>query len=151
MNKTNGELEKKLWSAADSLRANSSLKSHEYSVPVMGLIFLRYVDSKFEVAEAELKKKLEGSRRGGELTPEYFQAEGVMYVPEEARYKYLLNLPEGEDIGRGINEAMKLIEKYNKELEGVLPKNYTKLENHILVTLIKSFSQIPIGDGDMFG
>ena len=151
MNKTNGELEKKLWAAADSLRANSSLKSHEYAVPVMGLIFLRYVDSKFELAEAELKKKLEAGRRGGELTPEYFQAEGVMYVPDEARYSYLLNLPEGEDIGRAINEAMKLIEKYNKELEGVLPKNYTKLENHILVTLLKSFSQILIGDGDMFG
>lgn len=152
MNKNNGELEKKLWQAADNLRANSKLKSHQYSVPVLGLIFLRFVDSKFSQIEEELKKKYEGSRRGGELTPEHFQAQGVMYLPEEARYSYLLNLPESADIGKAINEAMKLIEKYNKELEGILPKTYNRLENNILFTLLKSFSQIPMGDeGDLFG
>ncbi|MFC1600343.1 N-6 DNA methylase [Patescibacteria group bacterium] len=152
MNKNNGELEKKLWDAADNLRANSKLKSHEYSVPVLGLIFLRFVDSKFSQIEEELKKKYEGSRRGGELTPEHFQAQGVMYLPEEARYSYLLNLPESADIGKAINEAMKLIEKYNKELEGILPKTYNRLENNILFTLLKSFSQIPMGEeGDLFG
>lgn len=152
MNKNNGELEKKLWQAADNLRANSKLKSHEYSVPVLGLIFLRFVDSKFSQVEVELKNKYEGSRRGGELTPEHFQAKGVMYLPEEARYSYLLNLPESEDIGKSINEAMKFIEKHNKELEGILPKTYNRLENNILFTLLKSFSQIPMGEeGDLFG
>lgn len=152
MNKNNGELEKKLWQAADNLRANSKLKSHEYSVPVLGLIFLRFVDSKFTKVEKELKERYAGSRSGGALMPEHFQAEGVMYLPEEARYSYLLNLPESADIGKAINEAMKLIEKFNKELEGVLPKTYNRLENSILFTLLKSFSQIPLGEeGDHFG
>ncbi|QQS59473.1 N-6 DNA methylase [Candidatus Peregrinibacteria bacterium] len=152
MNKNNGELEKKLWQAADNLRANSKLKSHEYSVPVLGLIFLRFVDSKFTKVEKELKERYAGSRSGGALMPEHFQAEGVMYLPEEARYSYLLNLPESADIGKAINEAMKLIEKFNKELEGVLPKTYNRLENNILFTLLKSFSQIPLGEeGDHFG
>ena len=49
------EIEKRLWDAADELRANSKLKSSEYSVPVLGLIFLRYADAKFAKAEAEIK------------------------------------------------------------------------------------------------
>ncbi|MCD6381430.1 MAG: N-6 DNA methylase [Candidatus Aenigmarchaeota archaeon] len=151
MNKSNGDLEKKLWSAADSLRANSNLKSHEYSVPVLGLIFLRFVDGKFSAVEKELKERYKGSRSGDKLTPTHFQAEGVMYLPEEARYSYLLNLPESENIGHALNEAMKLIEKYNKNLEGVLPKTYAKLENDILFTLLKTFSGIPIDEGDVFG
>ena len=152
MNKTNGELEKRLWEAADNLRANSKLKSHQYSVPVLGMIFLRYVDSKYAQVEQELKKKLENSRRGGDLTPEYFQAEGVMYLPKESQYSYLLNLPENADIGKAINDAMNGIEKYNKGLDGVLPKTYNRLENGILFTLLKSFSQIPLGEGgDLFG
>ena len=151
MNKNNGELEKKLWQAADNLRANSKLKSHEYSIPVLGLIFLMFVDSKFTEVEKELKSKYGDSQRAGDLTPEHFQAAGVMYLPNEARYSYLLNLPESADIGAAINEAMKLIEKHNKELEGVLPKTYNSLENDILFTLLKTFSQIPIGEGDLFG
>jgi len=151
MNKTNGDLERKLWSAADNLRANSKLKSHEYSVPVLGLIFLKFVDGKFSAVKKELKEEYEGGRRSGELTPEHFQAKGVMYLPEKARYSYLLNLPESENIGQALNEAMKLIEKYNKELEGVLPKTYARLENSILFTLLKTFSHIPIGEGDVFG
>jgi len=152
MNKSNGELEKRLWEAADNLRANSKLKSHQYSVPVLGMIFLRYVDSKYAQVEQELKKKLENSRRGGDLTPEYFQAEGVMYLPKESQYSYLLNLPENADIGKAINDAMNGIEKYNKGLDGVLPKTYNRLENGILFTLLKSFSQIPLGEGgDLFG
>lgn len=151
MNKSTGELESKLWKSANDLRANSNLKSHEYSVPVLGLIFLRFVDEKFTEIEAKLKKKYEGSRSGSTLTAEHFQAEGVMYLPEEARYSYLLNLPESADIGKILNEAMKLVEKHNKELEGVLPKTYAKLENHILFTLLKTFSTIPMGEGDVFG
>jgi len=152
MNKTNGELEKKLWQTADKLRANSNLKSYQYSVPVLGLIFLQFVDSKFTKVESKLKEKYKNSRSGGTLTPVHFQSEGAMYLPEKARYSYLLNLPENSDIGKAINEAMKLIEQYNKGLEDILPKTYTGLENSILFTLLKAFSQIPLGEeGDLFG
>lgn len=86
------DVEKKLWDMADQLRANSRLKSTEYSVPVLGLIFLRYADHKF----TEAQKALEGSGGGRKkITKTDYQAKGVMYVPEQARFSYLLNLAEG--------------------------------------------------------
>jgi len=57
MPSNNTTLEKKLWEAADELRANSKLKSSEYSVPVLGLIFMKYADAKFAKAEKDLEKK----------------------------------------------------------------------------------------------
>src|SRR5213594_1315796 len=93
------DLEKRLWDAADELRANSKLKSSEYAIPVLGLIFLRYADHKFIHAEKELaEKRPAGSRRTIGKTD--YQAEGVMFLPEKARYSYLLSRPEGADIGR---------------------------------------------------
>lgn len=71
----NTELEKRLWEAADELRANSRLKASEYSVPVLGLIFLRYADRKFSVAEKELKGKASGRRKIGKAN---YQARGVL-------------------------------------------------------------------------
>ena len=56
------DLEKRLWNAADDLRANSKLKSSEYSMPVLGLIFLRYADYKFEQVEKELASKATSRR-----------------------------------------------------------------------------------------
>jgi type I restriction enzyme M protein len=100
------EIEKRLWSAADELRANSKLKSSEYSVPVLGLIFLRYADHKFSWAEKELANK--GSQRRFVSKTDY-QARGGMYLPPNARFSHLLKLPEGADTGKAINEAMKAI------------------------------------------
>src|SRR4029077_13845622 len=96
----NGQLEKQLWGAADELRANSKLKSSEYSVPVLGLIFLRYADHKFRHAEVQLAAAGSGRRRA--VGRADYQALGVMYLPEKARYEKLLNRPEGENIGRAI-------------------------------------------------
>lgn len=146
------DIEKRLWDAADQLRANSRLKSSEYSTPVLGLIFLRYADHKFSVAQKELEGsiKREGRRRG--VSKADYQARGVLYVPEIAIYSHLLQLPEGENVGRAINEAMKAIEAENEDLRGVLPKDYTRLESDILITLLKLFSQIPMDiEGDVFG
>lgn len=146
------DIERRLWDAADQLRANSRLKSSEYSVPVLGLIFLRYADHKFAEAQRELEAsaRLEG-RRVAEGKARY-QARGVLYFPEEARYSRLLKLPEGENTGRAINDAMKAIEAENEELRGVLPKEYNRLESDILVTLLKTFSSIPMDiEGDVFG
>ncbi len=61
------EIEKRLWDAADELRANSKLKSSEYSVPVLGLIFLRYADHKFAAAQKELAGKSSNRRAIGKL------------------------------------------------------------------------------------
>lgn len=145
------DIEKRLWNAADQLRANSKLKSSEYSVPVLGLIFLRYADYKFGLAEKELAGAAGSSRRRTVGKADY-QAHGIMYLPEQARYSNLLNLPEGQNIGRAINEAMKAIEQENEELRGVLPQDYNQLENDILVTLLKTFSEIPMdAEGDVFG
>src|SRR3990172_4677587 len=108
------QLEKRLWDAADELRANSELKSSEYSVPVLGLIFLRYADVKFANAKNEIEGKVSARRTPSKV--DYF-ARGVLYLPEAARFSYLLNLPEDKDIGREINEAMGLIEQENPELK----------------------------------
>jgi len=143
------EIETRLWDAADELRANSALKSSEYSVPVLGLIFLRYADHKFSQVEKKLAEKSTGRRKIGKTD---YQARGVMYLPEKARFSTLLNLPEGADIGKAINGAMKAIEDENEELKGVLPRNYAAFENDLLFTLLKNFASIPIDiEGDVFG
>src|SRR5438874_9556682 len=108
------EVEKRLWEAADELRANSKLKASEYSVPVLGLIFLRYADYKFTAAEAELAGKTTGRRRIG---PADYQARGVLYLPDQARFANLLRLPEGANLGLAINDAMRAIEAENPDLK----------------------------------
>jgi type I restriction enzyme M protein len=149
MANNHSELEKRLWEAADDLRANSKLKSAEYSVPVLGLVFLRYADHKFSQAEKTLSQQGTGRRKVGKTD---YQAQGVLFIPEEARFSHLLNLPEGTDIGKAINEAMKSIEKENEDLRDVLPKTYNALEKNLLVTLLKNFSSIPMNiEGDAFG
>jgi len=150
------DIEKRLWGAADELRANSKLKASEYSLPVLGLIFLKYADFKFRQAEQELKGKGSDRRPIGKL---HYQAQGVLYLPESACFSNLIRLPEGTDIGNAINEAMKAIESENEELKGVLPVGaYTKLDNSTLRTLLKTFNidQITLDgeslfQGDAFG
>src|ERR1043166_4078062 len=143
------ELEKRLWDAADELRANSKLKASEYSVPVLGLIFLRYADHKFTQAKAKLASQGTGRRTIGKTD---YQAQGVLYLPEAARFSKLLDLPEGADIGKAINDAMRAVEAENEDLKDVLPKTYNRLDKEILVSLLKNFSSIPIGiEGDAFG
>ena len=91
-------IENRLWDSADELRANSKLKASEYSVPVLGLIFLRYADHKFGQAERDLART---ARR--QPAKADYQARGVLYLPEPARFSRLLNLPEGEDVGKAVN------------------------------------------------
>jgi type I restriction enzyme M protein len=143
------DIENRLWDSADELRANSGLKASEYSVPVLGLIFLKYADSRFSAAEAELAGQGSGRRRIGK---DDYQAMGVMYLPDNARFGYLLNLPEGANLGQAVNDAMKAIEDENEELRGVLPRTYTALTNSSLATLLRNVNAV-LGDidGDGFG
>lgn len=143
------ELEKRLWGAADELRANSKLKSSEYSVPVLGLIFLRYADHKFATAKAKIAGQGSGRRTIGKAD---YQAQGVLYLPEISRFSNLLQLPEGSDIGKAINEAMRAIEADNDDLKGVLPRTYNRLDKELLVSLLKNFAAVPMDiEGDAFG
>src|SRR5436853_7180021 len=108
MANNHSEIEKRLWGAADELRANSKLEASEYSIPVLGLIFLRYADHRFTQAEKELAGQAAGRRQIGKTD---YQARGVLYLPEAARFGTLLKLSEGENIGQAINDAMKAIEE----------------------------------------
>ncbi|MBA2775340.1 MAG: type I restriction-modification system subunit M N-terminal domain-containing protein, partial [Chloroflexia bacterium] len=73
-----GEIEARLWDAADNLRANSGLASHEYSTPVLGIIFLRFADQKFATVEQELAGQATGRRT---ISAADYQARGVVYLP----------------------------------------------------------------------
>jgi type I restriction enzyme M protein len=154
----NNEIEKRLWDAADELRANSKLKSSEYSVPVLGLIFLRYADAKFTRAEAQLVETQHpaspgaASRRRRGVSKVDYQARGVMYLPPAARWSTLMQLPESANIGKEINDAMRAIEDENDDLKDVLPKTYNRLGNQVLFNLLKNFNSVSMEiEGDAFG
>jgi type I restriction enzyme M protein len=139
----------RLWETADELRANSHLKAAEYSIPVLGLIFLKFADSRFTQAATELAGTSTGRRQIGKAN---FQAKGVLYLPEQSRFANLLLLKEGDNLGKSINDAMGAIEEENPALNGVLPRTYQSLTNDTLVNLLRSVNAI-LGDiaGDAFG
>ena len=115
----NAALEMRLWDAADRFRANSSLKSQEYSAPILGLIFQRFAEVRFAVQRASLAKASGSVRRGSRVDePAAYHAEGILYLPAEARFDYLLNRPEAENIGAQVNAATRDIEKYNPQRGG---------------------------------
>src|SRR5450631_1989910 len=139
----------RLWSTADELRANSHLKAAEYSIPVLGLIFLKFADSRFTEAEKELAGTSTGRREIGKAN---YQARGVLYLPEQSRFAKLLQLKEGDNLGKAINDAMTAIEAENPALKGVLPRTFQSLSNATLVSLLRSVNAI-LGtiEGDAFG
>ena len=146
-------LEKRLWDAADQLRANSGLKAQEYSGPILGLIFLRFADVRFAIQRAKLEKAGASSRRGSRVDePGAYHAEGVLYLAPAARFDHLLTLPEAAGIGAKVNAAMREIEKDNPPLAGVLPKSYNLFSSTLLKALLKKVSEIPASvDFDAFG
>lgn len=135
------KLETELWEAADLLRADSKVTSQEYCMPVLGLIFLRYAYSRFRFVESEILKNR--PVRNGRVLPveaDDFKTKSAIFLPEEARYEYLLNLPDNTDMGQAINHAMELIEEQSTQLRGILPKNYTILQNDLLRELLRIFN-----------
>jgi type I restriction enzyme M protein len=150
----NETLEKRLWAAADQFRANSGLKAGQYSTPVLGLIFLRFAEARFAKRRAELEKAGGSARRGMSRIddPKAYMAEGVLFLTPSARFDYLLQRPEGSNVGRAVNEAMADIEKHNPQLGGVLPRNYQIFNGTLLKELLKKVSEIPVSlDYDAFG
>jgi len=81
-----------------------------------------------------------------------YQSRGVLYLPDQARFENLLKLPEGENIGKTINDAMAAIEDANPQLAGVLPRTYQEFTNDTLVQLLRSVNSM-LGriQGDAFG
>lgn len=143
------ELENRLWDAADELRANSGLKASEYGTPVLGLIFLRFADAKFAAARDEIEAKASARRKVG---PAEYHAERVIYLTDEARFEHLLSLPEGADIGKAVNTAMRAVEDHNPDLAGVLPKNYTAIDNTTIASLLRHINGYTKDlEGDAFG
>lgn len=158
----NGELKKledKLWDAANSLRAYGGIKASDYAVPVLGLIFLRFAENKFSHAEPAINKAFaedKGSRLERPIEQIAIEQCGF-YLPPEARYDYLLNLPGEIKAAQAIKEAMESIERFQDvQFQGVLPKDpYFDIEKKkadILPQLLKAFSDIPKdAAGDVFG
>jgi type I restriction enzyme M protein len=140
-------IENRLWAAADQLWANTGLKPAEFSTPVLGLIFLRYADKRF--AEAEQLLDARGIPPDEREAMDY-QAEGVLYLPLQARFSHLLTLTEGSNMGRAIATAMELVEAHNPELQGVLPRGYNLLPNATLVELLRLLAPLDL-EGDAFG
>lgn len=134
------KLESDLWESADLLRAGSKLTSNQYCMPVLGLIFLRYAYSRFKLVEAEILKNR--TVRNGRVLPveaSDFASKSALYLPREAQYEYLVNLPANistagligmnghpmNSLGEVVNNAMELVEAQSEQLTGVLPKDYT--------------------------
>lgn len=132
------QLEKELWDAADTLRANSKLTAGEYKDPVLGLVLLRFAQNKYEEATPIVEKKIPNGPRGKRAaTKEDYLSAGAIMLPEKAKYEYLAALPEGKDIAEAINNAMKLIEAEYPDLQGNLPKNYQEFESDLLRDLVQ--------------
>jgi type I restriction enzyme M protein len=147
------KLEKNLWDVADQFRANSGLKTQEYSSPLLGLIFLRFAEARFKVQREKLLAQGGSARRGNRADDtDAYIAEGILFLPLEAQYEYLLTLPEAADIGEKVNAAMRAIEQHNAKLSGVLPKTYNIFTGTLLKELLKKISEIPADLGfDAFG
>lgn len=148
------QLEKELWDSADNLRANSKLTAAEYKDPVLGLILLRYAQNRYEEAKIAIEAAIpEGPRGKRAANQADFLGAGAMMLPEKSQYGYLANLPEGEDINEGVNEAMRLIEDSYPDLAGILPKNYQELDADLLRELIRVFNKDSVKKlkGDVFG
>ena len=143
------------------MRANSPLRLNEFAEPVLGLIFLKFAGVKHSKTAKEISEERKSKTKsygGASVARERptssadYHARGVLFVPEKARFSYLIELPEGTDMGKAVNDAMKEIETENKELSGILPKTFQKLDNRTIITLLKNFNQIPDDiEGDAFG
>lgn len=137
----------RLWQAANKLWANTGLRPSQFSQPILGLIFLRYAEEMYARAEDELGPV--GTGRGAATKADY-QAQGVIFLPNQARYSRLQELPEGFNIGQALNDAMKAIEDENEDLAGALPRAFTEIPNETLVELLRILAPVKLS-GDAFG
>lgn len=149
------KLETELWKAADQLRANSKLTATEYSIPVLGLIFLRHAFNRFDKVRLGIENDLPTHPQRGKrpINKKDFEEKNAMFLPDIAQFDYLVGLPEGADIGEAIDDAMKAIEEQYDNLKGVLPKNYSIFSKELLSELLRIFNKEVLrkAEGDLFG
>jgi len=151
------DLKKELWTAADKLRGN--VDPSDYKHIVLGLIFLKYVSdafyqtkkkNEFQVSDVSSPYYLENeeARKFYLEQKDPYLKEGVFYVPEKARWDYLLQNSSQPNFGRLLDEAMEVLEEENPQLKGILPKEYSRIliDNHVLVELVNLFSKINFYD-----
>ena len=162
------KLESDLWESADLLRAGSKLTSNQYCMPVLGLIFLRYAYSRFKLVEAEILKNR--PVRNGRVLPveaSDFASKSALFLPKEAQYEYLVNLPANistagligvnghpmNSLGEVVNNAMELVEAQSEQLTDVLPKDYTMFSDELLGELLRIFNNNALDEvgGDVIG
>ena len=162
------KLEADLWESADLLRQGSKLTSSQYCMPVLALLFLRYAYSRYKMVEAEILQSRPS--RGGRVMPvepSDFAAKSALFLPKEAQYDYLVNLPENiadlklktkdeqdiNSLGEAVNYAMQLVEAQSEQLTGVLPKSYTMFADDLLRDLLRIFNNQTIDEvgGDVIG
>ena len=137
-------LEAKLWQAADKLRNN--MDAAEYKHVVLGLLFLKYVSDSFEEHHAKLTREMDQGANPED--PDEYRADNVFWVPNEARWSVLQANAKRPEIGKVIDDAMVAIERDNKSLKGVLPKDYARpgLDKQRLGELIDLVGTIGLGD-----
>lgn len=125
MKKTNTAdigFEDKIWKAADKMRGN--IDASEYKSVVLGLIFLKYISDKFDAKYRQLVDEGEGF----EEDKDEYTAENIFYVPADARWSAIAEKAHTPDVGVAIDNAMRAIEKENRRLKDILPKNFARPE-----------------------
>jgi type I restriction enzyme M protein len=138
--------EAKLWPSADKLRNN--LDAAEYKHVVLGLIFLKYISDAFEEQHAKLIA--EQGQGADPEDPDEYRANGIFWVPKEGRWPALQAAAKQPTIGKLIDDAMVAIERDNKSLKGVLPKDYGRpaLDKQRLGELIDLIGTIGLGSAE---
>ena len=136
--------ESQLWQAADALRSN--MDAAEYKHVVLGLIFLKYISDAFEEYHARLTAEV--AQGADPEDPDEYRAVNIFWVPQEARWSYLLANARQPTIGKTVDDAMLAIERDNPTLKGVLPKDYAhpRLDKQRLGQLIDLVGNIGLGD-----
>lgn len=142
-----GEVSRTLFKAAEQLWTNTALRPDQYAQPVLALIALRQMEAKFEAVHAELSPNFKGRLKA---TPEDYRARGAIYLPENARFSRLLGLPETDDLGAELNDAMKSIADANPDLATALPRGYSGLPNATLRELLRLLAPLKL-EGDAYG
>lgn len=148
------QVETSLWEAADQLRANSNLTATEYSMPVLGVIFLRHATNRYQAAlQAIEAAQAAGTMPKRPLAKADFIKRRALMLPEAARYDTLLNLPSGASLGAALVAAMNAIEADFPPLQGTLPKDYDRFDNKLLEDLLRCFDSeaLRTATGDVFG
>lgn len=141
------DLSARLLKAANQLWTNTTLRPSQYAQPVLALVALRQMEAKFDAVHAEHFANATGRMKA---EPSDYHAHGAVYLPGHARFSYLLSLPEADDMGKALSEAMEAIAQDNPDLAGILPTGYGALPDSVLRELLRLLEPVKLA-GDAYG